>query len=294
MPISLSFGKKKASSSTTAATDKTTSTDSTQSQTGLQSQTQTNRGVTSGQTQSQGASTTDQQQLSTTQQQQRQAQTQTGQLLRDNVLNPLEATVQDLLGRAGGSGISGGMRADLESFDVQGFVDGIMTQARSRSEGQRREQIALTENAIGGGQGSNSAAALLAGRINRDANESLAAQESQALAAGMDVLRGNSDALLRADANTNQLLASLLDSLRGSVSTSTAEGTTDTTATSEGRNLGSTRTAEQGNQMQQNASTSQTDVLNQLVTLLRGTEKERANSTSNTRESSGGFGLGIG
>ena len=104
-------------------------------------------------------------------------------------------------------------------FNVEEFVKGIMTQAGNTVQNQLDESINLTEADIGGTQGTNSAAALLANRLGTDAASQLAGIEAQAVGEGEKIRQAQLDSqtssIVGLTSAQNKLFTDFLGLVRG-------------------------------------------------------------------------------
>ena len=75
-------------------------------------------------------------------------------------------------------------------FDVDKFVDGIMTQATNTVGNELEIAKNLTESEVGASQGSNSMLALLGNKLATDAAAQLAGIEADATARGVEIAEG--------------------------------------------------------------------------------------------------------
>jgi hypothetical protein len=207
----------------------------------------------------------------------------------------LESRVQSLLSAGGGSAASATAAAlsGISSFDPDQYVSGVVANARNRSESDRQQAISTAENVIGGTVDSNSAAALLASRINNDANANLAGIESDAVAKAQSILGNNIAAAGNARGQDDNLLTQLAGILKGGVTTGTAVGNTATAGQTNQEQQQTGTTTESSNQQQNSQQQTQQDVLSQLISLLQGTENTKGTEQANAVTKSGGFGLSI-
>lgn len=121
-------------------------------------------------------------------------------------------------------------------FNVEEFVKGIMTQANNTVGNQLEESINLTESDIGGTQGTNSMAALLANRLGTDAASQLAGIEAQAVGEGEKIrqaqLDSQTNSIVGLTGAQNKLFTDFLGLIRGARTKQNQKTKEHTTGTS--------------------------------------------------------------
>jgi len=252
-------------------------------------------GLTTGQTglQSQVTQQSNQQQQSSQQSSQQSQEQQTGvtNRLDDDTLAQLTQAVQSALAPSAGSGAVDQRLNQLSGgggdFDVEQYVNGIMTGAKSR---------AVEDFQIGGNQaaaragssaGGNSAVALMQSRIGTRLNSDLAATEADAR------MRAEQLRMQQQESTTGQIstLASQTDqrlgSLLGALVQATERQSVNTTGTTAGTTQGGTTTT--------GTVTENTNQTQQQVQSQTGLENVTGKVSSSKNESSfGDFLKGIG
>jgi hypothetical protein len=121
-------------------------------------------------------------------------------------------------------------------FNVEDFVNGIMTQANNTINNQASEAINLGESDIGGTQGNNSMSALLANKIAIDSASQLAGIKADATARGEEIARQESqlgiEGTVALTGQMNKGLTDFLALLRGAKTKQNQKTTEHTQGTS--------------------------------------------------------------
>jgi hypothetical protein len=178
---------------------------------------------------------------------------QSTRLFSDGFLQILEKISADALGSSAQSQsairdqIDNVSKANLGKaeipFDMQGYIDGIVKQATSKTNNQLESDINSTESAIGGSSSGNSMSALLAGKLRNNAAADIAGITANATGTGAQIKSGlaESRANLLSSGSTqlaglgnsvDSTLANLLTALKGGEQfqeTGTKESNTSTT-----------------------------------------------------------------
>ena len=234
---------------------------------------------TTGQVSS-GSNTTNQTQSGTTNQQ----STDTGTGATSETVNRLDETTQALLTTqvqkllsSGGAGTSA-IKNQLESigapgaaFDPNAFVGGIMQSANANAGSDFGSGVNNIRSRIGANSGSNSMAALLEGKLQRDTTANLAGIESNARGTAAQIQQ--QDLTSRAGA-TAQLAGAEQTELQGLIS-SLLNATQRSTGASTTQNVGNTT-----QQTQQTATETGTQEQKTL-----GTTGQKTNSVTNANAS---------
>lgn len=104
-------------------------------------------------------------------------------------------------------------------FDIEAFVNGIVTQAKNTIGNATTEGINLMESDIGGTQGTNSMAALGANKMATDAAAQLSGMTQDATARGYEIAAGqqqsNTESILGLTGQMNKNFTDFLTLLRG-------------------------------------------------------------------------------
>ncbi len=284
--FSLSFGKKKTSSSGTDVIDKTTT--GTQQQTGTQAgvESTSSTGTSNTTNQSTGSSATTQQQQQTTSASGKTTQ----QSFSDALASGIEGSIQGLLGDLGStaSSLNPGIEA-LGNFNADQFVQGVMEQARVQQQSQLDQSINGLVDAIGGTPQSNSMSALLAGKLTNESAANLAGIQSQATEESQKILQGNLGAQASAMSSVNDLIPAIISAFKGG-------NVTGTSLEEQIANMvgsGTTATSEQSAQQQSTQQNQLSQTLQIINQLLNTSEHTAGTETQNTKGKSGGFGIGL-
>lgn len=222
------------------------------------------------------------------------ASTQTSLGFAPEVMEKLNALLSETVGAGGLTAAQGALTQQLEArsgnnFDVDKFVSGIMADAVARTKGELETGVNLAETATGGTQGSNSMAALLAGRLRNDATANLAGIEQEATATGHQIASQRSNELTALSSGISEGILGLISSLAGAQSqqqtdsktqmseiekriedsianltgSSTSTGTNTTTATGEVNQVGTEKETRSASRQQNSNNSVATTTQNQ-------------------------------
>ena len=293
----ISFGTKK--SNTSQQEDMTKNVTTNQQQTGTNATSTTGSQDTSqtGTSQSQGQSNS----TGSTQNTERQAgsstQTSKNSQFSDQTFSQLDSQVQALLGGIGtgaGKTTSTGALTQMANFDLADFVNQTVASAASESQMQLDDSVGQLQSQIGGTAGTNSAAALLAGRLANNRAATLAGVQADATQKGQGILASQAQSGQQQQGVDNTLLGQLTEILKGGRAEATAAGTTAQQNTGAQTTQGSTTTSEAQRTSQNTNTQTVQDVLSQITQLLQGTEATvGASTTTGTKKDSGG-GISLG
>lgn len=287
MAFGISFGSK------TQKTDQTKTTDMTEvgTQQGTSQQNQkTNQSSTSNTAGSQAGSTrndTSQASTSNSTGTQRQFQDLTTTSFSSGTLARMEDTIAGLLG----AGV-GAVKAHSNFNKDQMVADGMQA-ATARTQTNLDEALGGIFDAVGGRN--NSAAALLAQRVNNDALANLAGIRADLIGKAEGIGTTNLLADNQVTATRNELVTRFLEALRG--------GTSNTTGYTEGVTTQQQANQATGTDVGQSKQTNQQQTNTQAVEELANTLNQLLNTRTNTtgtenvkgttKQSGGGFGLSI-
>lgn len=292
--ISFGFGKKKQKSSGTATLDKL----ETSLQSGLESTASTSTGSEttsqSATSSSQGTSTTGGSTSQNTSSTGTQTQTGTSRTLSQSVQSALESALTGLIGRSDASAQTvADSAASLTDFDPNQFVSGVVAGAESRINEGLDSSLGQLFSRIGGTDGSNTMASILANRARSNAASELAGIESQAAATAAQIQQGNVGTTAQA-LNANQgLIPALASVLKGAEVTTESSTLQQELANILGTQQATTQVAE-NSQQNQNVATQKVQELLQLVAqAMQSSTQTNATETQKTKGSSSGFNFGL-
>lgn len=293
MAFGINFGKNKTTTTQNTAVDQTTTQNQQQAQTTNQQQSSatTSNTATTGTTATSGATKN----TGTTAQQTSgiQEQVNTSRSFSDPVIAALESMV---LGQLGSSGSTGGPRAEsLSGFDAEGFVSGGLAAAESRQRMDLESSINGLFDAIGGGAGDNTMAALMANRLRGDAAANLAGIESQLVGQANQIQRENVGAAISERATDNAFVNQLLANLKGGVATTEGAVTSQQATTGQQQTIGEEQQRQQQAQQSSTESTTNQILASVINSLLSGTTNVTGTESvvGTQKKSGGGFGLSI-
>ena len=189
MAFGINFGKNKQKSKRLTEVDKTETTDQTKSQ--VTDASKASESATSGATTGSktGSATTSNVGSSQREDSGSQSNVQRSQLFSDDVLGDVESAVGNVFGdifSGGRDSLASGVEG-LSDFSVNDLVEGGLAQATSRVNSSLDEALGSTFSSIGANAGTNSAAALLANRLETDAASSLAGTRAELTARGEEI-----------------------------------------------------------------------------------------------------------
>lgn len=301
MAFGLSFGAKKNKINQTSTVDKTETGTQTGAETtsGIRTGTSTSTGTTAGTSTGSSSTTGSSSQSSSTTGSQ--SQTGTTRSFGQQVLRGLEGGVTSLLSQildpeAGDRAMIMRGLDSMGGFDVDAFVQGNLAAARAQEGTRLDELIGSIFSRVGGTRGNNSAATLLEERARNDSAANLAGVESQARAAGADIVRRNVETGANAVTAAGQnLLPALASILKGGETTTDIATLTEELGQVLGQTTGDTQTAEQtGQTTQQTAATVENLVQAVLSALTQQTHTTGTETTKGkTSEMGGGFSLSL-
>lgn len=150
------------------------------------------------------------------------SETQIQTRLNEQLLGGLESLLGTLVGGGGGA-LGAGQTAIQQrigglgnnTFDVEGFVSGIMTDAQSRSRSGLESDINGLASSVGGTGAGNSMVALLNQRLRDDSAANLAGVQAQATAQGEAIRGRQSEELATLAQSGAQGMLGLLSGLLG-------------------------------------------------------------------------------
>jgi hypothetical protein len=296
MAFGISFGSNKSKTDQKKTIDQTETTNQSGSEATAGSKATTSASQSASTQTAQQASTQQGTTTATSANQGSQVQESIRRLFSTGIQDELEGLTGSLLGSAQAteeSRIAG--RAALEGFDADKFVAGGLDRATSRINSQLDEALGSMFSAIGGTSGSNSAAALLANRLQGDAASELAGVEGQLTGQAQEILRQNLGTGESFSQGSNQFLTSLLGVLRGGVeSTATQAQSTGTETNQQATQQSGTQTSAQQTQQTQVQQVMET-MMQAVVKALSGTNTTTGTETlkGKTTERGGGFSLSI-
>lgn len=288
MAFGLSFGKKRQKIDQTVNVDRTDFTS--QNQSGVTSSSGVTQQNMSG---SSSGSTTGQQTSSQTGTNLMTGTTQgttqqTTSAFSDSTLGGIEAAVANLFKTTGN-------KTPVSSFDPTAFVRDGVAAMRSEVDSGLDADINGLMHGIGGTSGSNSMAALLAGKLRNEGAAKVAGTRSALTGQAEEIARANALAGSQVAGQDQNFLAQLLGALKGGVTTTTGVESQQTSQNQQTQNTGTTNTAEQTQQQQQQQQTQTQQLIEMMNQLLSGTNRtvgtERTQGT--TTSSGGGISLAM-
>jgi len=296
--LGLSFGSKKQSSSTDSTINKIEE----GLQTGTESTTGTKTGTSStsqsGATTSTGQSTSSQQQNQTTSTTGTEKTTSTtsnlDQATKDTLIGAVNQLASQVLGPGGDRQVISNQIEGLD-FDVNSYVANTMQAARADASSNLDDTLGQLFSRIGGGEGTNSAASLLANKARNLTASNLAGIEANARKTGAEILQGNlnSSSSALAQSGGAALLPALASVLKGAETTTQGETVIQQLAQLLGQTTGTTQTSEAGTSLAQSQTVSAEDIAQQVASLLSQSSKTTATEASKTKGKSSGGGISL-
>lgn len=287
----ISFGANKSNSKQDTVANKNETTSQNQS-TNTQGTNTSSSNTSGSQNQnSQGQTTTGQQSSQNTSGSQNQKSSTTGSSFSEQILSQLEAALSRNLGTYGGSNASETANAKVGNFDSEKYIADTVNAARTRTDSSLEESLGSLFSNVGGTGSTNSAAALLQGRMVNDANASIAGVQAEATANAAKIQQQNASTLASIDSAKNQSTTQLADALKGGRTVQNTDAVTQMIQNLLSGTSGQTNVNESSNQNTQQ-STQATEIISQLVNaLMNGTTQ--TNATESTRGQNVKFGGGI-
>lgn len=272
------FGSQTQNTSSSNATSQSGTSQSSASQTGQQTQTQsgtqTNTGTETGKV------------------------TSTTQTLGSDIQAQLSESIKKLLGGGGIDATTSAVDKSvgvLSSFDANGYAKSVTDSARYSGEQALQEQTSSYNSAIGGTAATNSMAALLANRGRNDLEASLAKVGNEATATAQGIQSANLGAVTSAQSSLTAQAQALAETLKGASTT-----TDQTTLTNQIQQLLNQQTDQTASaQQSQETQATQQQSLSLISELVKALTNQTTNtvateaSKSNTKQSGGGFSLGL-
>jgi hypothetical protein len=271
----ISFGK--SGQSTTTSTDSTTS--GWQNQQGQNTNTTTGNSSTTGSSSSTGSSTTSGSTNGWG------SQSNSGTAFDAATLAAIGGNIGAFIDRIMGGGAGKDAIAQLGTFDAQSFIDNTMKSALSQATDQFEQGVNSISSNVGGSANENSAAALLANRLENATNSSLAGTRASAEQAAQGIQVQRAGAVAAASQGEQNALAQILNAIKGGVTSSNQTN-------QQGQNTNQSTNTSENTNTSQNTNSTQTalEIINQL---LNSQQHTTGTETSDTSKSGGGLSLSL-
>ncbi len=295
MGLGLSFGANKTKTNETTNENKTT----VGQQSGTEGTNSTNTSNTTGTTNTSGTTTGTQQQnqqnsqSGTTTNQNQSTGSQTS--FSSGTAGSIENSINQLLGGISGDKSTIGAAVDkLGAFDPTQFINDTVAGASQGINDNLHTQVGALFDNIGGTANSNSAAALLQGSLQNNADSAIAGVRANATGQAAQIQQGNLAGITSALSSTTGLAPALINALKGgnvtTNQTDLAKQIADLTNSTTGVNTSTEQTQQQQEQSQQTIQT-----LTQLITqLMNTTQHETGTSTTQGTQTKMGGGISLG
>jgi hypothetical protein len=286
MALGLSFGSSKNKATTNSNATKNETVASNQNQNTNQTQTGSTTTNQSGSQATTGA--TKGSQVSTQQTAGQTTQDQTTKSFSDVILSALEGSTLGAIQAANSAKVD-----TSNDFDADAFVSGGMASAAASQQAQLEQSLNGLFDASGGTASGNSMSALLANRLQGDANASLAGQRATLAGQAAQIQNQNIQTELAGANQVQGYAAQLLAALKGGT-----QATTGVQATTQSQ-TGSQDSTQQQNQNQTNTSTSQQDTTQSLMSIINTLLNQNTNtvatedSKTTGKKSGGGMSLAL-
>ncbi len=203
--------------------------------------------------------------------------------LDSQTLMQLTQQVRDLM--AGSAGSDAAVQQQLSevsapgsAFDSDAYVQGVMAAATDTINSDLASNIGQIESRSGGSRRSNSASALLAGKLRNQAGAQLAGVNADARARAAELKRTASESktgqITNLASQTDQKVAALLGSLLQASEKQTQTGTANTTGQTGGTTTGNTATT----------TVESTDSTQEQTQAQQTTQQTKSTGSSSTNE----------